>query len=105
MQLRCPDISFRAKIDQLKEENARFLEELHEWREKATIESELRQIAEGQVRQLHSTHQQLQEQVQSYAVTAEYLRGRVSKCSQGLDKVLPMLEELKAGVSLETHKS
>ncbi|TVY93492.1 Vegetative incompatibility protein HET-E-1 [Lachnellula willkommii] len=51
-----PDISFSAQIDQLKEENARLSQELRKWRENAAAESERRQLAEEQARQLHDTH-------------------------------------------------
>ncbi|KAF2181005.1 hypothetical protein K469DRAFT_692521 [Zopfia rhizophila CBS 207.26] len=104
VSLRYAGTSFSAKIDQLKEENARLLQELHEWRDKATAESERRELAEGQVRQLHGTHQQLQEQVRGYAVTADNLRSSVSMCFQGLDKVLPVLEELRTGVSMGVNE-
>lgn len=99
-----PDISFSAKIGQLEEENANLLRQLHECRENAVAESEHRQALEQEVHQLYGTQQRLQEQVQHYAVTADFFKSNVSKYFQGLDKVLPMLEELRSGLSLGIPK-
>jgi hypothetical protein len=53
--------------------------------EKATVESEGRQLAEEEVRQLYDAHQQLQDENRSYAITLDYFRSSVLKCFQGLD--------------------
>jgi hypothetical protein len=40
---------------------------------KATVESEGRQLAEEEVRQLYEAHQQVQDENRSYAMTLNYL--------------------------------
>jgi hypothetical protein len=102
-QLR-PEISFTSKIRQLEEENANLLQRLHECQENVVAESEHRRALEQEVNQLYGTQQTLQEQVQHYAVTADFFKSNVSKYFQGLDKVLPMLEELRSGLSLGIPK-
>ncbi len=81
------------------------------WKEKAITESEQVKLAEEQLRKfcesseeqlrkVYEKNEQLQEQVNSYAASTEYLRNTLSKCFQGLGTALPVLEELKKGVSL-----
>ena len=105
------DIDFSAKIEQLQAANAKLHKELEEWKEKASAESERVKFAEEQLRRLYErteeqlremcdSNQQLQEQVNSYATTTEYLKSMLSKCFQDLGTALPVLEELKKGVSL-----
>lgn len=55
---------------------------------------------EEQLRKVYESNQQLQEQVNKYAVTTEYLKSMLSKCSQGLGTALPVLAELKKEVLL-----
>jgi hypothetical protein len=71
-----------------------------QWRDKATAESKGRQLAEEEANRLYETNQQLQGRIQEYSDRANYLTGRVMKCFEGLDKVLPVLEELKSGLTL-----
>jgi len=52
-------------------------------------------------RQLHITKQQLQSQMQNYSDSVDYLRQIMSRYILGLDKVLPMLEDLRKEASLE----
>jgi len=94
------DISFSAKIEQLQGANAKLREQLEEWKQKASTESERVKLAEEQLRRMRDSNRQLQEQVSSYAATTEYLKSILSKCFQGLGTALPVLEELKKGVSL-----
>ncbi|KAF2240262.1 hypothetical protein BU26DRAFT_443106, partial [Trematosphaeria pertusa] len=54
-----------------------------------------------QVCQLHISQRQLQSQVRSYAASADYFRGIVLQCFQGLDEVILVLEKVKTGVFLE----
>ena len=91
-------MSFTSRIDQLKEDNAKLNQELQEWRDRATTESKGRRIAEKEIHQLYERSQQLQDQVKTYGVEVDYLRSIISTCCQGLDKVLPMLEDLRTGV-------
>jgi uncharacterized coiled-coil DUF342 family protein len=102
-QLR-PELSFSAKIGQLEEENARLIRQLHGCQENAVAESKHRQALEQEIHQLYETQRRLHEQVQHYVVTADFFKSNVSKCFQGLDKVLPMLEELRSGLSLGIPK-
>jgi len=57
-------------------------------------------LAEEQLRKVYESNQQLQEQVNNYAASTEYLKDVLSKCFQGLGTALPVLEELKKEVSL-----
>jgi len=72
LQLQSQEISFTSKIEKLQEKNARLSQELCEWRKKATVESEGRQLAEEEVRQLYDAHQQLQNENRSYAITLAF---------------------------------
>jgi hypothetical protein len=97
--LQVPDISFGARITQLEEENDKLRRELHGWEHKVTADLERRQFAEEEVRKLYEKCEQMREQVQNYGITAHRFRIAVSKCAQGLDGILPMIEVLKVGVS------
>lgn len=101
LQLQGPEASFSAKIEHLENENDRLLHELCQWRDKATAESRGRQHAEEQANRLYDTNQQLQDQIRDYSARANYLTGRVMKCFEGLDQVIPVLEELKSGLNLD----
>ena len=56
--------------------------------------------SEEQFRKIYKSNQQLQEQVESYTTSTEYLKNMLLKCFQGLGTALPVLEELKKQVSL-----
>lgn len=58
-------------------------------------------MAEKQVRALHATNQELQGRLHHHEIALENFRKITLKSFQGLDKILPMLEEVKAGISLE----
>jgi hypothetical protein len=60
----------------------------------------LRESKEETLQKANESNQQLQDQVNQYAATIEYLKTMLSKCFQGLGTTLPVLEELKRGVSL-----
>jgi peptidoglycan hydrolase CwlO-like protein len=111
VQLQSTDISFTAKIAQLRGTNAKLLEQLEGWKEKAFAESErvrlaeeelhrLREITEENLQKMNESNQQLQDQVSQYAATTEFLKSVLSKCFQGLGTTLPVLEELQRGVSV-----
>ncbi|KAH8701366.1 hypothetical protein GQ44DRAFT_831925 [Phaeosphaeriaceae sp. PMI808] len=108
--LRSDDASFSTKIDHLQSANAKLQEEMEMWKDKAATESQRVKLAEEQhcgVRksleeQLHKVcenNQQLQERVDRYAASTEYLKDMLAKCFQGLGTALPVLEEMKKGVS------
>ncbi|KAH8659478.1 hypothetical protein BGZ61DRAFT_567002 [Ilyonectria robusta] len=96
------EMSFSSRILELKQENARLHQELCEWRDKANAESECRREVEKERYQLQQSFQQLQGRVKDYEGDIEYLRSSVSMCHQGLEQVLPMLADLKTGVSFCT---
>jgi hypothetical protein len=48
---------------------------------------------------MDESNQQLQEQVKRYAANTEYLKDMLARCFEGLGTVLPVLEEMKKGVS------
>jgi ElaB/YqjD/DUF883 family membrane-anchored ribosome-binding protein len=60
----------------------------------------LRESAEEALQKTNESNQQLQDKVAQYTTTIEYLKTLLSKCFQGLGTTLPVLEELKRGVSL-----
>ncbi|KKY22683.1 hypothetical protein UCRPC4_g03185 [Phaeomoniella chlamydospora] len=103
ISLKSPDLGFSAQISQLKEEKAKISQDLYEWRDKAVAESEGRAAAERDALQLCEVQQQLQKETRDYAVTVEHLRSTVAKWFQGLEEVMPILEELKAEVSTISH--
>jgi len=49
---------------------------------------------------MYEDNQQLREQVERYAIDSKYLNDMLAKCFQGLGTALPVLEEMKKGVSL-----
>jgi hypothetical protein len=71
-----------------------------EWRDQAAAESKLRQQAEKEVSQLRGFNQQLQLEAQNNEITAEYFRNSILKYSHGLNKILPLIEELKTEMPL-----
>jgi hypothetical protein len=80
------------------------------WKERATTESQriklaeeqhcgVRESLEEQLRKMYEDNQQLREQVERYAIDSKYLNDMLAKCCQGLGTALPVLEEMKKGVS------
>jgi hypothetical protein len=107
MQLQTKGASFSGKIAQLQDANSKLCEEIDGWREKASAESERAKVVEEELckwckinQQLQEQINKLQDQVNSYAATIEYLRSILSNCFQGLGSALPVLEEVKKGVSI-----
>lgn len=88
--LNYPEVSFSAKIDELRTENARLAQELSKLRDEASAKIELRQQAEEEVSRLRNTNQQLQREAQDSAI--KYVRG--------LNSVGLLLEELKTQAPL-----
>jgi hypothetical protein len=95
----------------LQSANTKLREENEAWKEKATAEAEraklteehncrLRENSEEELRKMYESNQQLQEQVERYTTSIEYLKDMLAKCFQGLGTALPVLEEMKKGVSL-----
>ncbi|KAF1807831.1 hypothetical protein P152DRAFT_425990 [Eremomyces bilateralis CBS 781.70] len=108
--LQLDDISFSTKIEHLQSANIKLLEEMEAWKEKAVVESErakltdeqyrrLRESSEEQLRKICESNQHLQEQVENSAASTEYLKNTLLKCVQGLGTAVPMLEELRKGIS------
>jgi len=87
-------VSFSAKIAELQEESKRLARELSQWRDQATTESELRQRAEVEITQVTTANQRLQQEVQKHVTMAEYFKNRTVKYSEGVKRMLPVLEEL-----------
>lgn len=87
-------VSFSAKIAELQEESKRLARELSQWRDQATAESELRQRAEAEINQVTTANQRLQQEVQKHVTMAEYFKNRSIKFSEGIKRMLPVLEEL-----------
>jgi hypothetical protein len=48
---------------------------------------------------MYKSNQQLHEQVEKYAASIEYLKDMLARCFEGLGTALPVLEEMKKGVS------
>jgi hypothetical protein len=71
-----------------------------EWRDQAAAESKLRQHAEEEVSRLRGSNQQLQLEAHNSEITAEYFRNSILKYTHGLNKILPLLEELKTEMPL-----
>lgn len=60
----------------------------------------LRQQAEEELSQLTGSNQQLQLEAQNSEITVEHFRNSVLKYTHGLNKILPLIEELKAEMPL-----
>lgn len=86
---------------QLENENVRLFHELCQWKDKATADSRGKRLVEEENGRLHLSNQELERRVQDYSDTASYLTSRITRCFQGLDKVLPILEDLKMEVEVE----
>ena len=80
------------------------------WKEKANTESHRAKLAEEQhygvregleeqLRKMCEGNKQLQEQVERYAASTEHLKNILARCFEGLGTALPVLEEMKKGVS------
>ena len=98
-----PDfVSFSTKVENLQGANIKLQEDVEAWKEKANVESERLKLteeqhrrfcesSEEQYRKICESNQQLQELVESYAASMEYLKNMLSKCFQGLGTALPVL--------------
>jgi chromosome segregation ATPase len=107
MQLQPKEISFSEKIAQLQDTNSKLHEEIYGWKQKISAESARVELAEEELCRRYKCNQQLQEQVdklreqeKSYVATIDFLKSVLSKCFQGLGTALPVLEEVKDGVSM-----
>lgn len=54
---------------------------------------------EEQLRKMYGSNQQVHEQVERYAAGTEYLKDMLARCFEGLGTALPVLGEMKKGVS------
>ncbi len=88
-------------VDKLREENAQLSEEVRELRSREEIEFGRRRLTEEAICRLQSSQQQLEDQVRHYAGEADYYRSVAARCFFGLDKVLPVLEDLSKDTSLD----
>lgn len=91
--------SFSSIITQLREENAKLLQQLQEATKKAETENEQRTIAEEVYRQSCSHQAQLEKDVQKYSGLAVFFRDTVTKCAADMEKVLPTLQEMSNNMS------
>jgi chromosome segregation ATPase len=94
-------MSFKAKIEELQENQGRLACGLAEWKAQAEQELRMRQQAEEEMNRLKTTteklqrdKQQLEQQVQELALLADHFRSSTLKCYQGVCNVLPILEEM-----------
>ena len=90
-------------IEKLREENAKLFQEVDELKCRADVASRQRQLVEEENRRLHSNQQWLEGQLRDYADTIDYFKDSAARCFFGLDKVLPVLEDLRKHTSL--HKA
>jgi hypothetical protein len=74
-------------------------------RSKEDVESGRRRLIEEEIRRLLSNQQRLEDQVRNYVDEADYYRSIAARCFFALDKVLPMLEDLRKDTSLDRIKS
>lgn len=102
MQLSTPEPSFSFVIDKLREENAKLLQDVDKLRSRADAESRQRHLVEEDNRRLHSNQKWLEGQLRNYTDAVDYFKDSVTRCFFGLDKVLPVLEDLRKDASLHT---
>ena len=88
-------VSFREKIQELQTENARLTRELSQRRGQAATESKIKHRTEEEVKQLMTANQRLQQEAQENAIVAKYFKNSTRKYVEGVNKILPLLEELK----------
>ena len=88
-------------IDKLREENSKLSQDVYELRNKADAESKKRLLIEEENRQLRSKQQWLEGQVRDRIEAANYFKNSAVRCLSRLDKVLPILEELRMDTSLD----
>ncbi|KAK0628284.1 hypothetical protein B0T17DRAFT_149373 [Bombardia bombarda] len=104
ISLSTPEPSFSFVIDKLREENAKLLQDVDELRSRADAESRQRYLVEEDNRRLHSNQQWLEGQLRDCADAVDYFKDSVARCFFGLDKVLPILEDLRKDASLHSYK-
>ncbi|KAH7016234.1 uncharacterized protein B0I36DRAFT_337091, partial [Microdochium trichocladiopsis] len=92
-------------IDILREENWKLSQEVWDLRSRADAESRQRQLVEEENRRLHNNQQWLEGQVRDCAAAVDYFKNSVARCFLGLDKVLPILEDLRKDTSLDRAMS
>ena len=88
-------------IDQLREENKKLSQQVREATDRADVESEYRRRAEQENDQLRRSKQWLEDQMRDQADIADSLKSVVARCFVGLDKTLPVLEDLRRHASLD----
>ena len=89
------DISFSAKIDQLREDNNRLAQNIIMYEAELSAELKHRKAIEEELEQLRESNQQFQDKAREDSQVTEYCIGIMRKYFQGLSTVLPVLEELK----------
>lgn len=93
------ETSFTARIDLLSKEISRLSSELEGSRSEASAESKRRREAENENDQLRSRICLVQEQLQETGAAADGLRDYVLTCFRDLDKVIPVLEDIRQGLA------
>ena len=96
-----PEISFSAKIEKLEAENSNLVGVVGMWQKRAMVESERRQLAENEMSMLRTYNQELQQKAQDSELNAENFRNRFLRCARCLNKIIPLLEDLRAETRLE----
>lgn len=61
-------------------------------------ESQSKGQIEEENRRLTQSHQELERRVQNLSDTMSYMKNRIARCFEGLDKALPALGDLRAEV-------
>jgi hypothetical protein len=96
-------VSFSTKIDELRGENAKLEQELKQWRDQATEESRLRQQSEEELNKLKIAYQILQQDFQKSVVMAGCFKSDIYKSTGIVNRIMPLLEELSADLTLNEH--
>ncbi len=86
-------------IDELHQKCTKLSEEIHRLRNKENIEVERRRLAE-ELCQLQSNQQQLENKIQNYADIFDYYRAKALRCSSGLEKIMPILEDVRKDITV-----
>lgn len=95
-----PEVSFSAKIEALEEYNTNLVQEVYKWIDQANTESELRQQVEREANLLRELNQKLELEAQNNERRLEHFSSDLAKHARILNKVSPLLQELRLGVSL-----
>ncbi|KAH8653990.1 hypothetical protein BGZ60DRAFT_568501 [Tricladium varicosporioides] len=100
-----PQVSFSSRINELQEENSKLQRELVHWMDQAAAEYQLRLQSDEEMVRLKVANEALKYELDKSSMMVDYFRGEISKCSQIVGRIMPLMGELTTGLTSDKGSS